>query len=105
MRSGPPSSSGPSSGAAWPRRHSQDPVACFRRHIGRIVHVHLKDVDARSRWRPLGAGVCDFPAIVQLLRDNGYPGWLVSEEESDVVLRDLAGAIAGNRACLRSLGE
>jgi inosose dehydratase len=86
-------------------RGGQDPVACFRRHLRRIVHVHFKDVDARGRWQALGAGTCDFPSLVRLLRDNGYTGWLVIEEESDVVLRDLAGAMAGNRLYLQTLGE
>jgi sugar phosphate isomerase/epimerase len=52
---------------------------------------------------PLGDGVCDFPAIVKLLRDTRYEGWLISEEESDLVRRDLAGAMSRNRACPRSL--
>jgi inosose dehydratase len=85
-------------------RGGQDPVACFRRHLGRIVHVHFKDVDAQGRWQPLGAGVCDFRSVIRVLRDGGYEGWLVSEEESEAVLRDLAGAMTANRAHLRSLG-
>jgi len=85
-------------------RGGQDPVECFRRHRSRIVHVHCKDVDAKDGWQPLGAGVCDFPALVKLLCDTGYEGWLISEEESDLVRRDLPGAMARNRAYLRSLG-
>jgi inosose dehydratase len=81
-------------------RGSQDPVECFRRHRERIVHVHCKDVDSQGRWQPLGEGVCDFPSLVKLLGESGYKGWLISEEESDVVLRDLAGAMARNRAYL-----
>ena len=85
-------------------RGGMEPVECFRRHITRIVHVHCKDVDSQGRWQPLGEGVCDFPSLVRLLRDSGYRGWLVSEEESDLVRRDLPGAMARNRAYLRSLG-
>ncbi len=85
-------------------RGGQDPVACFRRHRRRIIHVHCKDVDGQGNWQELGKGVCDYPGLVRLLRDSGYTGWLISEEESDVVWRDLAGAMARNRAYLRSLG-
>jgi sugar phosphate isomerase/epimerase len=85
-------------------RGGQDPVACFRRHLKRIVHVHCKDVDAKGGWQPLGKGVCDFPSLVRLLRDGGYQGWLISEEESDLVRSDLPGAMTANRAYLRSLG-
>jgi inosose dehydratase len=85
-------------------RGAQDPVACIRRHRQRVVHVHCKDADARGSWQPLGAGVCDFSSLVKVLRDTGYEGWLISEEESDLVRRDLPGAMARNRAYLRSLG-
>jgi len=84
-------------------RGGQDPVACFRRHRRRIIHVHVKDVDAQGRWQPLGEGVCDFPLLVRLLNDTSYEGWIISEEESDLVRQDLAGAMARNRAYLRSL--
>jgi inosose dehydratase len=86
-------------------RGGMDPVDFFRRHRGRIVHVHLKDVDAQGNWKPLGQGVCDFPSLVKLLRETGYQGWLISEEESALVRKDLSGAMAANRGYLRSLGE
>jgi inosose dehydratase len=85
-------------------RGGQDPVACFLRHRKRIAHVHCKDVDAKGQWQPLGQGVCDFASILRLLRNSGYAGWIVSEEESEVVRRDLPGAMARNRAYLRGLG-
>ncbi|UPG86440.1 myo-inosose-2 dehydratase [Luteibacter aegosomatis] len=78
-----------------------DPVAVLDRHIGRICHVHCKDVRpdvvklARNRhWTFLesvlngaftvpGDGVIDFAAIVDRLRAHGYRGWLVVEAEQD----------------------
>ncbi len=85
-------------------RGGQDLLDCFRRHRERIIHVHCKDVDAQARWQPMGKGVCDFPRLFRWLDETGYRGWLICEEESDLVWRDLPGAMAQNRAYLRALG-
>ncbi|MGA7440102.1 MAG: myo-inosose-2 dehydratase [Luteibacter sp.] len=78
-----------------------DPVAVLEKHIGRICHVHCKDVRpgvirlARNRhWTFLesvlngaftvpGDGVIDFAGIVDRLKAHGYQGWLVVEAEQD----------------------
>ena len=85
-------------------RGGQDPLECFRRHRARIVHVHCKDVDADGKWQPMGKGICDFPGLFRFLEQTGYDGWVISEEESEAVLQDLAGAISRNRAYFRSQG-
>lgn len=81
-----------------------DPVAMLARHVARVCHVHCKDVRpqvielARNRdWSFLeavingaftvpGDGAVDFAALVGLLRDHGYRGWLVVEAEQDPVV-------------------
>ncbi|WP_266158076.1 myo-inosose-2 dehydratase [Dyella silvatica] len=78
-----------------------DPLAVLHKHIDRVCHVHCKDVrpaiirHARNRqWSFLdavlngvftvpGDGAIDFAAIVGLLRENGYQGWLIVEAEQD----------------------
>jgi inosose dehydratase len=85
-------------------RGGGDPVALLRRHRARVVHVHLKDVTADGQWAPLGEGVCDVPALLALLAEIGYQGWLMLEEESDAARADPAAAVARNRAWLRRLG-
>jgi inosose dehydratase len=78
-----------------------DPAAMLAKHIKRVCHVHCKDVRphvirmARNRnWSFLeavingaftvpGDGAVDFIALVKLLRDHGYAGWLVVEAEQD----------------------
>jgi inosose dehydratase len=30
----------------------------------------------------MGAGIIDFPGIVRMLKDTGYSGWIMIEEES-----------------------
>jgi inosose dehydratase len=76
-----------------------DPVALTREHVERVVHVHLKDVDAAMAdrvltgdlpygdavrdglFRPLGAGDVDTVAMVQALEAAAYSGWYVLEQD------------------------
>ena len=78
-----------------------DPVPVLQKHIGRIRHVHLKDVrlSVRDRARREGlsfldavrAGVftvpgdgdVDFAPIFDILDRSGYEGWVVVEAEQD----------------------
>jgi inosose dehydratase len=78
-----------------------DAPAELKKHIDRVVHVHCKDVRpnvarmARNRdWSFLtavingvfstpGEGCVDFAAVIGILRDAGYRGWLVVEGEQD----------------------
>jgi inosose dehydratase len=78
-----------------------DPLAVLKRHIGRVSHVHCKDVRpavvklARNRnWSFLesvlngaftvpGDGAIDFRALLAVLHGAGYAGWLVVEAEQD----------------------
>jgi inosose dehydratase len=79
-----------------------DPVEFVRRHADRIVHVHLKDVDAalaaRVRtgeltlmaatqaglFRPLGQGAARVAEAVELLDRSGYRRWLVLEQDTAI---------------------
>jgi len=76
-----------------------DPVDLLKRHGRRVRYVHLKDARAdelarvrstgipmEEAWKrgvfcPLGAGVVDFPRVVEALRANGYDGWLIVEQD------------------------
>ncbi|WP_028927482.1 sugar phosphate isomerase/epimerase family protein [Pseudonocardia acaciae] len=77
-----------------------DPAELTRQAPDRIAHTHLKDVDAglaravqdgrrsyteavrAGMYRPLGTGDVDVPAIVGHLRDRGYDGWYVLEQDT-----------------------
>lgn len=81
-----------------------DAVTMLAKHVQRVCHVHCKDVRPdvirlarNNNWSFLesvingaftvpGDGVVDFPAVIRLLRDNGYSGWLVVEAEQDPVV-------------------
>jgi sugar phosphate isomerase/epimerase len=85
-------------------RGGQDLLTCLRTHMGRITHLHLKDVNTFRTWVGLGEGACDFPAVFELLESTGYDGWVVAEEESQAARRDGVATIRKNREYLRSIG-
>jgi inosose dehydratase len=79
-----------------------DPVDFVRRHGRRIVHVHLKDVDAgiaarvraaevtlvqatrQGLFRPLGQGDARIDEVVRALDEQGYERWLVLEQDTAI---------------------
>lgn len=65
-----------------------DPLETIRRYRDRVDHVHFKDLHADGRWAPTGEGRIDFPGIVGYLRETGYSGWIVFEDESEDVERE-----------------
>jgi inosose dehydratase len=99
-----------------------DPLAIASRWRDRIRHVHLKDCDPAIRARAaaegwdypqavrhgvfceLGRGEVDFAAVLELLRETGYDGWLVVEQDVLPSMGKPAESAARNRAYLRSLG-
>ena len=78
-----------------------DPAAVLRKHVGRVAHVHLKDmrpeIVARVREQGLsflqgvrlgaftvpGDGCVDFTPLFNILEEAGYEGWFVVEAEQD----------------------
>lgn len=86
-------------------RGGHDLLDTLTTYRDRIRYLHLKDVDARGTWRMLGAGACDTPAVVGVVRAAPhFNGWLVVEEESDEAGRDPAAAVARNRSTLATYG-
>ncbi|MDQ0391910.1 sugar phosphate isomerase/epimerase family protein [Labrys monachus] len=85
-------------------RGHQDILDTLRTYSDRIRYLHLKDVDAAGHWAMLGDGVCDVPAVVDVVAAApNFNGWLVLEEESEVAAADPAAAVRRNRETLRSL--
>jgi inosose dehydratase len=78
-----------------------DPVQTARKHIGRINHVHCKDIRGYTleacRRRNVsfsqavisgiftvpGDGIVDYPKVFGILAKGGYAGWVVQEAEQD----------------------
>lgn len=100
-----------------------DPVAFMKRHIDRISYMHFKDIDPAVKadvianrtgfydacgqgiFCNLGEGDVDFPAVRQVLLDQGFEGWCTVEQDCDPTLdvRPMDDAIA-NREYLESIG-
>ena len=77
-----------------------DPLELAKAVPNRIAHTHLKDVDAAmaakvqsgeltyteavkaGMYTPLGTGDIDIAGIVSVLRDNGFDGWFVLEQDT-----------------------
>jgi inosose dehydratase len=77
-----------------------DPLELAKAVPDRIAHTHLKDVDAAlaakvqsgelsytdavraGMYTPLGTGDVDIAGIVSVLRDNGFDGWFVLEQDT-----------------------
>jgi inosose dehydratase len=102
-----------------------DPVAAVRRWGGRIRQVHVKDADPEAHARvraaggdladvvaadgfcALGAGCVDLAGVLGSLREIGYAGWLVVEQDAPPTGREPACVLADqrvNRAHLAELG-
>lgn len=76
-----------------------DPVDVVRMAPDRVLHVHLKDVDATlaeqvrggevpfrqavldGLFTPLGAGGCDIEGVIRTLEGEGFHGWYVLEQD------------------------
>ena len=76
-----------------------DPVAVARMAPERVLHVHLKDVDAAAAeqvrsgavpfrqavidglFTPLGAGGVDIEGVIRTLEGEGFRGWYVLEQD------------------------
>ena len=98
-----------------------DPLAILRRYRDRVWHVHFKDCSAqiaeearrtgldyveavrRGIFCELGHGSVPFKTIVDELRDTGYDGWIVVEQDVLPSLGAPAESAARNRAYLRGL--
>lgn len=79
-----------------------DPAAFAAEHAERVVHVHLKDVDAATAARlrageltlmgavqaglftPLGDGDADIEHVMAVLDEVGYEGWWVLEQDAAI---------------------
>jgi sugar phosphate isomerase/epimerase len=66
-------------------RSGLDPVASLKMYEGRLMCLHMKDLDARARTGhdvPYGTGVSDIRAQLAELRRQGFRGVIAIEYES-----------------------
>mgnify|MGYP001056988036 CR=1 FL=1 len=60
-----------------------DPLEKMKEYITLIKHVHYKDMFDNGVWAQMGKGDIDFVGITSLLRDGGYSGWIIVEDECE----------------------
>ncbi len=59
-----------------------EPLEIIKQYRAMVNHVHYKDMLADGEWAAMGAGVIDFVGITTYLRDSGYDGWIIVEDEA-----------------------
>ena len=65
-------------------RSGLDPVECLKKLDGHIKSVHFKDLNEKARKAhdvPWGTGISNVPAMLQVLKDQGYKGVFSVEYE------------------------
>jgi len=102
-----------------------DPVEIARRAPERVIHVHLKDVDAglaeqlragaltfdqavqRGLFTPLGRGTVDVAGVAEVLERNGFRGWYVLEQDTalDAIPARGEGPVVAARLSVEFLGS
>jgi L-ribulose-5-phosphate 3-epimerase len=71
----------------------------------RVIHVHLKDVDAEGNWTKVGTGVIDYRGQLRALAGDGYGGALSLETHYETADTGREGATRESVAAIRALCE
>lgn len=69
-------------------RGGMDPLSVMQNYRELINCIHFKDMYTDGRWAALGAGDIDFDAICNEIRDSGFEGWIIVEDECDEAITD-----------------
>jgi sugar phosphate isomerase/epimerase len=66
----------------WIQLQREYPVVAIYKTRGRLMNVHLRDIDGFAyRFVPPGSGCMDFEGVVRALRDIGYSGFMSFEQD------------------------
>ncbi|PSL01696.1 sugar phosphate isomerase/epimerase family protein [Cecembia rubra] len=65
-----------------------DPLAKMKEYQSIINHIHYKDWDGNPEFTLMGNGKVDFLGITQWLKDIGFGGWIICEDEGEEALED-----------------
>jgi len=65
-----------------------DPLSIIREYRQLVNCVHYKDMYTDGRWAPMGEGSIDFVGITNYLKQTGFEGWIVVEDECDMAITD-----------------
>ncbi|MDB4292595.1 sugar phosphate isomerase/epimerase [Maribacter sp.] len=65
-----------------------DPLKVIKEYRELVNCIHYKDMFEDGRWAEMGAGIIDFEEITKYLKDTGFEGWIIVEDEADVAITD-----------------
>jgi inosose dehydratase len=65
-----------------------EPLEIMEQYAELINHLHYKDWDGQPEFAVMGEGKIDFVGITRWLRDRGFTGWIVCEDEGHRAIDD-----------------
>jgi inosose dehydratase len=79
-----------------------DPLETMKQYADLINHLHYKDWDGAPEFAVMGEGKVDFAAITKWLRDRGFDGWIVCEDEGHRAVDDPDGVTLQDGAWVKT---
>lgn len=79
-----------------------DPLEIMQQYKELINHVHYKDWDGNPEFAVMGEGKVDFVGITSWLRDTGFKGWIVCEDEGHRAVDDPDGVTLQDGAWVKT---
>mgnify|MGYP000267868060 CR=1 FL=1 len=71
-----------------------DPLKVIKEYRDIVNCIHYKDMFEDGRWAAMGTGIIDFEGITTYLKDSGFEGWIIVEDEADEAITDPDGVTA-----------
>lgn len=65
-----------------------DPIKKMKEYASLINLVHYKDWDGYPEFALMGKGKVDLPGVTKWLKDQGFDGWIICEDEGKEALKD-----------------
>jgi sugar phosphate isomerase/epimerase len=78
---------------AWVAAADVDPVELMKRYKGRIVALHMKDLDKDKKLAPVGEGIIDMKSVIKTAHKIGVK-WFIVEQDSTRKDKDIMDEIA-----------
>jgi inosose dehydratase len=78
-----------------------DPLEICKKYRPLINLVHYKDMYTNGRWALTGEGDIDFKSITTYLKETGYQGWIIMEDECDDAITDPDGVTLKDETFIR----
>jgi inosose dehydratase len=82
-----------------------DPLETMKQYAELINHLHYKDWDGNPEFAVMGEGKVDFVGVTSWLRDRGFDGWIVCEDEGPAAVDDPDGVTLADGAYVRTTLE